>query len=148
MKNWPAPPLRLRKQPPPPTPKVKHLTEEEVQARVRAETQRLWDLCRSQRFELHNADLISNEEYANLAFDHGAVSRLETYDEMNVRLKKVNKVAELVKRTLEKFISETSDARVVTEAEQVLTQIKEIYNAKPSQAPFQKEDAAPERSAS
>jgi len=44
--------------------------------------QRLWDLVRHQRAELHDEDLITDEEYAALAFDHGAVGRLESYDEL------------------------------------------------------------------
>lgn len=42
--------------------------------------QRLFDLLRYCRGTLHEADLISDEEYATLAEDHGAVARLEGYD--------------------------------------------------------------------
>jgi hypothetical protein len=42
--------------------------------------QRLWDLVRYQRRELHVAELITDEECAALAADHGAVARLEDYD--------------------------------------------------------------------
>lgn len=51
--------------------------------------QRLWDLVRQQRMELHDAELISDDEYTELAKDHPAVARLETYDvlrEANERL--------------------------------------------------------------
>ena len=44
------------------------------------ENQRLRDLVRHQRMELHEAGLISDEEYAEIAADHGAVARLEAYD--------------------------------------------------------------------
>jgi hypothetical protein len=50
------------------------------------DTQRLWDLVRQQRSELHGDGLISDEEYAALASDGGAVARLETYDEMRADL--------------------------------------------------------------
>ena len=47
--------------------------------------QRLWDLVRHQRAELHETDLITDEEYAMLAEDHPAVARLETYDSLRTR---------------------------------------------------------------
>lgn len=45
-------------------------------------TQRLFDLVRHQRAELHDEGLITDEEYAMLASEQGAVERLETYDEL------------------------------------------------------------------
>lgn len=48
--------------------------------------QRLYDLVRQQRMELHAADLITNEEYAELAFEHSAVARLEDYDGIRAEL--------------------------------------------------------------
>lgn len=48
--------------------------------------QRLFDLVRQQRMELHEAGLISDEEYMELAKDHPAVERLETYDELRKQL--------------------------------------------------------------
>lgn len=42
--------------------------------------QRLYDLVRWSRMELHRANLISDEEYVELAQDHSAVKRLENYD--------------------------------------------------------------------
>lgn len=47
---------------------------------------RLFDLVRHQRFELFQAQLITEAEYALLAFEHSAVSRLETYDAMRQRI--------------------------------------------------------------
>jgi hypothetical protein len=44
------------------------------------DTQRLWDLVRHQRSSLHLAELITDDEYARLAQDHAAVSRLENWD--------------------------------------------------------------------
>jgi hypothetical protein len=49
---------------------------------IRADTQRMWDLIRYKRQELHTDNLISNEEYAALAEDHVAVKRLENYDKL------------------------------------------------------------------
>ena len=45
-----------------------------------ARDQRLHDLVRHQRGPLHDAGLITDAEYAALAGDHGAVTRLEGYD--------------------------------------------------------------------
>ena len=42
--------------------------------------QRVHDLVRFMRQELHQEGLITDEEYAVLAQDHGAVVRLEDYD--------------------------------------------------------------------
>lgn len=55
-----------------------------------ADRQRLFDLVRHQRGPLHDAELISDEEYAALAGDHGAVARLEGYDEMRAQLAEAN----------------------------------------------------------
>jgi hypothetical protein len=43
------------------------------------DTQRLWDLVRYQREEFHDAGLITDEEYAELAADCASVARLEYY---------------------------------------------------------------------
>lgn len=53
---------------------------------VRAENQRLHDLVRHQRGPLHDAELITDAEYAALAEDHGAVARLEGYDALRTSL--------------------------------------------------------------
>lgn len=42
--------------------------------------QRLWDIVRFLRQDAHMAGLISDDEYVELARDHDAVARLETYD--------------------------------------------------------------------
>lgn len=47
---------------------------------LRKAVERLWDLCRHQRNELHSANLISDDEFAKFASDTGSVKRLETYD--------------------------------------------------------------------
>lgn len=52
--------------------------------------QRLWDLVRFKRHAFFCDDeLINEEEYALLAFDHPAVKRLETYDEMRAKIKQL-----------------------------------------------------------
>ena len=47
---------------------------------------RLFDLVRHQRGELHEAELITDEEYVALAAAQGSVRRLETYDGLRKRL--------------------------------------------------------------
>lgn len=51
-----------------------------------AQRVRLHDLIRHQRGSLHDAGLLTDAEYADLAADHGAVARLETYDGMRARI--------------------------------------------------------------
>lgn len=58
------------------------LTPEELDA----ENVRLHDLVRRQRGPLHDAGLLTDEEYAALAADHGAVARLETIDGLRASL--------------------------------------------------------------
>lgn len=55
--------------------------------------QRLLDLVRQQRQELHEAGLITDEEYAALAADGDAVARLEGYDRLRQELQKVTAYA-------------------------------------------------------
>lgn len=51
-------------------------------------TQRLLDLVRYARVYLHDANLISDEEYAWLVENsNGSVDRLESYDEVQKKLK-------------------------------------------------------------
>lgn len=56
------------------------------------ENQRLRDLVRYQRGELHEAGLIDDEEYAVIASDHAAVKRLETYDELKAAARELIEV--------------------------------------------------------
>jgi hypothetical protein len=44
------------------------------------DTQRMWDLLRYFRADLHAEDLITDAELFELAADHAAVKRLEKYD--------------------------------------------------------------------
>lgn len=60
-------------------------------AALRSDRARLWDLVRHQRGELHVAGLITDDEWAFLIADHGAVARLEGYDEMRVELEALRK---------------------------------------------------------
>ena len=48
--------------------------------------QRLFDLVRHQRIELHTEGLITDEEYAMLASEHASVRRLEDYDVLRAKL--------------------------------------------------------------
>lgn len=63
--------------------------------------QRLFDLVRQQRAELHDAELINDAEYAALAMATGSVQRLETYDDLQSQLAALKlaneKLVELVK---------------------------------------------------
>lgn len=56
------------------------LAKHEAAGELTSRNQRMWDLVRYQRSELHVAELITDDEYAELAIDHPAVKRLENYD--------------------------------------------------------------------
>src|SRR4051812_38946345 len=64
--------------------------------------QREHDLVRQQRAELHEADLITTEEYAALAGERGAVERLESYDEVIAKLRQAESKAKRFETALEK----------------------------------------------
>jgi hypothetical protein len=64
---------------------------------------RLGDLVRHQRSELHDAELITDEEYAALAEDHAAVARLEGYDALRAKLGAVEKLEETFKVYQQRF---------------------------------------------
>jgi len=69
------------------TPFGKQLAEVEAERDAAlAENQRLADLVRHCRAELHEDGLITNEEYATLLADSGSVARLEGYDALRERV--------------------------------------------------------------
>ena len=63
--------------------------------------QRLFDIVRYMRAEIHNAELITDDEYAELAMEHSAVDRLEDYDELRARLNKLEAAAREFVRKVE-----------------------------------------------
>ncbi len=62
-------------------------TRDKQIADLTATNQRLADLVRYKRHDLHNEDLISNEEYAEIVANQGAVNRLEGYDTAKAKFK-------------------------------------------------------------
>lgn len=76
--------------------------------RVTDEARRLRDLVRHQRGALHDAKLITDEEYAALAADHAAVARLEGYDA-------VRRLRDVVRRLLADGVS-AAEARILATA--------------------------------
>lgn len=64
----------------------KLLTAEQRVKEVEKERERLFDLVRYQRAELHQAELISDGEYTSLLADYSSKARLETYDDMRKQL--------------------------------------------------------------
>lgn len=76
--------------------------------RTAVRLERMSDLVRYKRAELHNDGLISDEEYAEIVQDHAAVARLEGYDAIKGELEGARKrIAEL-----EEFIKRLADADV------------------------------------
>lgn len=66
--------------------------------------ERLLDLVRYQRSELHAANLISDEEYVWLV-EQGSASarRLESYDEIREKMRKLEAELKQTKQELENF---------------------------------------------
>jgi hypothetical protein len=64
---------------------------------------RIADLIRQQRAELHEADLITDDEYADLCGIAGAVDRLETYDDLRSKLQAALERAERAEEALAHF---------------------------------------------
>lgn len=58
---------------------------EDTQGKIKCD-ERLLDLVRYQRQELHQAELITDEEYIQLLQEEGSRKRLESYDELRERL--------------------------------------------------------------
>lgn len=67
---------------------LERVQAENIKLRALAEkNQREHDLVRQQRTELYVEGLITPEEYAMLASEHGGVQRLEDYDQLRAKLK-------------------------------------------------------------
>ena len=62
--------------------------------------QRLFDLVRYMRAELLTAELISYDEYYELAVEHAAVARLEDYDGIRKKLTEATAEIKLLKGDL------------------------------------------------
>lgn len=71
---------------------------------MKASDQRLLDLVRQQRMELHEVGLITDREYADLASDSGAVARLETYDQMRAQITALRKRCEDLRLFIEEWM--------------------------------------------
>lgn len=70
------------------TARAAHEKDAEI-AQLKAQVQRLWDLCRYQRGELFQAELINEDEFFAFAIDHAAVARLETYDGLRAEVERL-----------------------------------------------------------
>lgn len=66
---------------------------------ITTENQRVWDLLRFCRSELHTEDLITNDEYADLAMDYKSVSRLHSYDVLRSKLEEAWETASVAVET-------------------------------------------------
>lgn len=77
----------------------------------------MWDLLRYQRQDLHQQELITNEEYALLAEDHPAVKRLESYDEVLDRMTKALAAAQADTEALRAEMRKLAEAWKVVVAE-------------------------------
>jgi len=81
---------------------------DETIANLRAQVERLTDLVRHQRGDLHTANLITDAEYADLAGISGSPARLEGYDALRGELA-------ITKRALNVAIRERDEARRIFE---------------------------------
>lgn len=82
---------------------MRELTEAREQlASLNGHCLRFYDLIYHQRAELHEAGLITDEEYAKIvAENNGSVPRLETYDQLRDQLRQAAGIIELCKRDSE-----------------------------------------------
>lgn len=71
--------------------------------------ERLFDLVRWARSELHEAKLITDEEYAMLVREKGSVKRLESYDELAARLKEMEKRVKDGEQTEQKVLEQSKE---------------------------------------
>lgn len=70
------------------------------------DNQRLFDLVRQCRSQLHTDNLISDDEYYELALEHGAVARLETYDRIIAQFKRYKVALEGLTPSGSEFVNE------------------------------------------
>jgi hypothetical protein len=81
--------------------------------------QRMWDLVRYMRGQLHTDGLITDEEFALLVVDHPAVARLEGYDALrveNARLRaEFTEGAAQSERFRQGFVAEQAKTRQLTD---------------------------------
>lgn len=90
------------------------------------ETERLYDLVRYQRAELHEAGLITDEEYGAMMSDKGASrKRLETYD--NLRTALAAKERENGEQALSYQILRASHTALVEQMTVEAELLKELY---------------------
>ena len=76
---------------------LRHACESKIAAVCReldAKVLRLFDLVRNQRAELHEAGLISDQEYAELASENSSGARLASYDELTAEVQRLKKKVE------------------------------------------------------
>lgn len=77
---------------------------------LRAKLTRYHDLVRYARGGLFEANLLTDEEYATLVADHGAVARLESYDELRAELDQMRRRAEEARALLMCFLAAVTAA--------------------------------------
>jgi len=94
---------------------------------LEAETQRLWDLARHCRYELHRDDLITDDEYVTLAQNRDAVHRLEDYDAYRKLYDASRKLIERLHRRIDKLRdAERLSAKRIEELEAELKPLREL----------------------
>lgn len=103
--------------------------EKKREAPILQDTQRLIDLVRYCRAELHCTDLITDEEYAELASITGSPARLRSYDAVTRELAQEREDRKLIDEAATKVDKQNAELREQLEQErEAVKQLRDAYD--------------------